>query len=142
MAVRHFYDVISYQPDCSKIRRMLSIMCSSFCYFYTSLYLLSLYIYFLTCESHIKESTIKVYYKLYLSCWTRKDNDIQSLALSWLVKNIIELKSYIWNKSKQTNNLFMIWKRNNQQYHRKTTYMYTTVVWWKIQNSYTSNNRK
>lgn len=64
MAVRHFYDVISYQPDCSKIR--LSIMCSSFCYFYTSLYLLSLYIYFLTCESHIKESTIKVYYKLYL----------------------------------------------------------------------------
>lgn len=36
----------------------------------------------------------------------------------------------------------MIWKRNNQQYHRKTTYMYTTVVWWKIQNSYTSNNRK
>lgn len=52
MAVRHFYDVISYQPDCSKIRRMLSIMCSSFCYFYTSLYLLSLYIYFLTCESH------------------------------------------------------------------------------------------
>lgn len=36
----------------------------------------------------------------------------------------------------------MIWKRNNQQYHRKTTYMYTAVVWWKIQNSYTSNNRK
>lgn len=51
---------------------MLSIMCSSFCYFYTSLYLLSLYIYFLICESHIKESTIKVYYKFYLSCWIRK----------------------------------------------------------------------
>lgn len=51
---------------------MLSIMFEFLLFLYFSLSVVFIHIYFLTCESHIKESTIKVYYKFYLSCWIRK----------------------------------------------------------------------